>query len=160
MYTQEMKSDLRKREHRPDRIIGLCQTRTIRSLLEKLDRRHASPSMTVGQTIRTTPFAEEGEPVVFPFLIMEAKSEKSASSFRDIDMQTAFAIRELVLLQEELERATSELGHPEWEAAPLVWYFSYRGEQWRLHGAFPRPNGDMGAVVRCSFPFSYPLSIA
>ncbi|SPO05363.1 uncharacterized protein DNG_08050 [Cephalotrichum gorgonifer] len=77
---------------------------------------------------------------------MEAKSDKSTSSFNDIDMQTAFAIRELVLLQEELRRSASALGHIEWEAAPLVWYFSYRGEQWRLHGAFPNPHKGTGAV--------------
>lgn len=152
MYTEEMKRDLRRREHRPDRIIGLCQTRTIESLLEKPDRRHASPPKTVRETTRTTPFHEDGEPVVFPFLVMEAKSEKSGCSFSEIDMQTAFAIRELVLLQVELERAASGVGHAEWDAAPLVWYISYRGEQWRLHAAFPRPNGDTGAVVRSPFP--------
>ena len=69
-------------------------------------------------------------------------------------MQIAFAIRELVLLQEELERSASALGYAKWEAAPLVWYFSYRSEQWRLHMAFPRPHGDTGAVVNCAFsPF-------
>ncbi|MBE3041282.1 hypothetical protein IMZ48_01585 [Candidatus Bathyarchaeota archaeon] len=151
-YTKEMQRDLRRREHRPDRIMGLYQTGTIERLLEKPDQRHAFPSKTVGQTIRTTPFRKGGEKVVFPFLVIEAKSEKSQSSFSGIDMQTAFAIRELVVLQEELERAASGLGHAKWDAAPLVWYISYRGEQWRLHAAFPRPQGDTGAVVRCSSP--------
>lgn len=149
-----MKNDLGRREHKPDRIIGLCQTPTVESLLGKLDR-HALLPKTVGQTIRTTPFKKAGEPVIFPFLIMEAKSDKSAGSFGDIDMQTAFAIRELVLLQEELKCTALGLGHTEWEAAPLVWYFSYRGEQWRLHGAFPRPHRDETAVVRFHFLRSF-----
>lgn len=151
-YTKEMKRDLRRREQRPDRIIGLYQTRTIERLLEKPDRRHAFSPKTVGQTIRTTPFRKDRKNVVFPFLVIEAKSETSQSSFSDIDMQTAFVIRELVALQEQLERAASGLGHAKWDAAPLVWYISYRGEQWRLHAAFPRPQGDVGAVVRCSSP--------
>lgn len=154
IYTEEMKRDLKRREHRPDRIIGLCQTPTVESLLEKPDRRHPR---TVEQTIRTSPFKEAGEPVMFPFLVMEAKSDKSTYSFGDIDMQTAFAIRELVILQEELEDAASRLGNADWEAVPLVWYFSYRGEQWRLHGAFPRPHGDPGAVVCSSLPPFFPV---
>lgn len=151
-YTKEMQEDLGRREHRPDRIFGLFQSRTIKSLLRKPDQRHAVPSKTVRQAVRTTPFRKDGQPIVFPFLVMEAKSEKSARSFSDIDMQTAFAIRELVLLQEGLESAASGVGHPGWDAAPLVWYFSYRGEQWRLHAAFPSPHGGAGAVVRYSVP--------
>lgn len=147
MYTDEMQEDLRRREHRPDRIFGLFQSRTIKSLLGKPDRRYDNASRTVRRAIDTTPFNEDGRPIVFPFLVIEAKSEKSADSFSDIDMQTAFVIRQLVLLQGGLERAASELGHAEWDAAPLVWYFSYRGEQWRVHAAFPRPTGDAGAVV-------------
>lgn len=150
-YTEEMKRDLRRRRNRPDRIIGLSKSRTIERLLWKPDQRQASPYTTVEASIRTTPFKQDGKPVLFPFLIIEAKSEKSGTAFTDIDMQTAFAMRELVLLQEELRRNASGRGYDSWEAGPLVWYFSYRGEQWRLHGAYPRPNGATGAVV-CCFP--------
>jgi hypothetical protein len=152
-YSKGIRMDLGRREHRPDRIFGLCQTRTIEMLLGKLARGQPQPLATVAQTVRVTPFRDAAEPIIFPFLIMEAKSEKSSSSFTNIDMQTAFAIRELVLLQEGLERASSKLGHPDWDAGPLVWYFSYRGEQWRLHGAFSGHGADAGTVV-CDVPVS------
>jgi hypothetical protein len=53
---------------------------------------------SVGETIRTSPFKEGVEPLLFPFLVLEAKSEKSSNGFEDIQTQTAFPILALLKL--------------------------------------------------------------
>ena len=66
--------------------------------------------------------------VLLPFMIVEAKREKSAPGFRAIQYQTAFAVRRLL-------KAQNEFLNNEGSGEPcLVWFFANQGEQWRLHG--------------------------
>ncbi|KAJ4263346.1 hypothetical protein NW762_006164 [Fusarium torreyae] len=65
---------------------------------------------------------------------MEAKSEKGSDAFTDTQVQTAFAIRELLLIQRGLARAANE--NTGWDAGPLVWFLSNKGEQWRVSVAY------------------------
>jgi hypothetical protein len=122
VYDTVLQSQLPKREEKPDRVYGLRRTKRLERLLVSADG------------LRATPFRPDGEPILFPFLILEAKSEKSADSFTDIEVQTAFAIRELLRLQDGLRQATDE--EEDWEAGPLVWFLSYKGEQWRVSAAY------------------------
>ncbi|KAF5558568.1 hypothetical protein FMEXI_333 [Fusarium mexicanum] len=122
IYSRELRAELRKREHRPDRVYGLRVTERFSRLLD------------YARDIRTTPFRPDGEPLAFPFLVIEAKSEKGSDSFTDAEAQTSFAIRELLSIQQELAHAANE--DQQWYGGPLVWFLSYRGEQWRVFAAY------------------------
>jgi hypothetical protein len=131
------RSQLPKQE--PDRVYGLQLTKNFDQLLSKpaSGSLGANGGTTVGEIVRCSPFKEETEPLLFPFLILEAKSESSSNGFGDIQIQTAFPIFALLKLQEDLQaQATaSELG-----ANPLVWFFANRGDVWRVYGCFVSNN--------------------
>ncbi|KAF5975641.1 hypothetical protein FBULB1_7279 [Fusarium bulbicola] len=112
---------LPKREVRPDRVYGLQTTKRFGRLL----------GLTPG--VRSNPFKPDGEALIFPFLVIEAKSEKAGSSNSDIQLQTGFAIRELLMIQDELGEAAED---GNWHGGPLVWFVSYRGEDWRVSAAY------------------------
>ena len=59
-------------------------------------------SVTIRDLIRCSPFKAESDPLLFPFLVLEAKSESSQAGFDDIQTQTAFPIWSLLKLQEGL----------------------------------------------------------
>jgi hypothetical protein len=118
-----------------------------RLILWSEDKRPSSGGRTIGECIRTSPLnADGGEPVIFPFLVIEAKSEKGRDSFSDIEVQTAFSIRTLLKLQQDLRDAAGY--DNESEASPLVWFFSYKGEQWRVSAAFVRNGRRIRSYVR------------
>src|SRR6266536_2230975 len=93
----------------PDRVYGLRVTKRLeRLLLWTEDKRASSGGKTIGESIRTSPFRPNGEPIIFPFLALEAKSEKGRDGFSDVEMQTAFTIHALLKLQEDLRKAAGE----------------------------------------------------
>ena len=77
-----------------------------------------------------SPFGDKCEPLLFLFLILEAKTNES-SSFQLIETQTAFPIRALLQLQHEL-RSHAEILLP----FPLVWFLASRGSEWRIYACF------------------------
>jgi hypothetical protein len=84
--------------------------------------------------LKISPFRKDGDPLLFPFLVLEAKSEKGADSFGLIEMQTAFCIRTLLKLQADLHVAVGE--QTSCLGGPLVWFFASKGEEWRLSAAY------------------------
>ncbi|KAH7067282.1 hypothetical protein BKA63DRAFT_521878 [Paraphoma chrysanthemicola] len=68
-----------------------------------------------------------GREIMLPFLVVEAKQEQDAPGFRAIQSQTAFVVRRLLMAQKDLLHDVP-FGEP-----CLIWFFAYRGEQWRLH---------------------------
>jgi len=77
---------------------------------------------------KSSPF--KGGHTLFPFLLVEAKSEKSASGFGQIENQTALSIRTCLKLQIDLETESSQV------LDPVVWFFGFMGDVWRLYMAF------------------------
>jgi hypothetical protein len=67
--------------------------------------------------------------LIYPFLVIEAKRENISPGFRSIETQTAFPIRRFLKVQDSLRKA-SRIG-----LDPLVWFFAYQGEVWRLYAA-------------------------
>ncbi|KAF4422197.1 hypothetical protein F53441_14301 [Fusarium austroafricanum] len=128
IYSPELLEEMPKREEKPDRVYGLQATTRFSRLLASVPN------------IRSNPFKPDGEPIVFPFLVIEAKSEKSGHSFTDTQVQTAFAIRELLIIQQQLAKAAEEDEH--WDAGPFVWFLSYRGEHWRVSAAYTQHQGQ------------------
>lgn len=140
VYPPELQSELSKREERPDRVYGLRLTKRLERILCSADKRPSAPGQSIGDSIRSHPFRDDAEPVHFPFLLLEAKSEKGSDSLSDAADQTAFSIRELLVLQENLRVAAGE--GPDWDAGPLVWFLSYKGEEWKVCIAYIDTEND------------------
>lgn len=124
IYPSDVEKVLGKRE-RPDRVYGLQITALFERLISRL------PQPPLSQRLTLSPFKEEGQRLIYPFLILEAKSAKGNDHFGDIELQTAFAIREMLRIQSELASA-AQMG-PDWISGPLVWFLSYKGSMWRVH---------------------------
>jgi hypothetical protein len=131
----------------PDRVYGLGLTEQLGRILFCPDKRHSGSDSErcIADTIRSHPFKGDSEPARFPFLVLEAKSEKSSDALSDAANQTAFSIREMLLVQEGLREAAEE--GPEWEAGPLVWFLSFKGEDWKASIAYIEIEGNRKHVV-------------
>lgn len=113
-----------KKRTRPDRLIGLGLTPTLRHFLPRLRSQYS-------------PFAISG--MAYPFIVIEAKqAEASGASFGSILRQTAFVVRTCLRLQQNLIAETGRAGI---EHQCLVWSFANIGEEWRLYAAVPRGRG-------------------
>lgn len=130
IYDDLVKSHLPKQA--PDRVFGLQNTPSFRTLLDSSARPEirTAPDDTVSDLITSTPFKTEGDPLLFPFLVLEAKSESSSRGSEAILTQSFFPIRALLKLQNDL-RSYSPKGEIKWE--PLVWFLASRGDNWKLY---------------------------
>ena len=70
---------------------------------------------------------KEAEHILFPFLILEAKSEYQSPGFAAIEKQTAFPIKKLVDAQKALRK--SHMGASD---NSLVWFLAFSGDEWSL----------------------------
>lgn len=131
-----------KKYEAPDRVYGLKQTDNFKILLDSTDSRSlmTSTRRTLRETIEYSPFGPEGEPLLYPFLIMEAKPSNSAGR-AEVDMQTAFCIKRLLKLQYDLRAATGD--DTQWSTGPLVWFLNWRGESWDISAGFPETQPDI-----------------
>ncbi|KAI9696320.1 MAG: hypothetical protein M1820_008162 [Bogoriella megaspora] len=113
---------------RPDLVVGLSMTASFRDCLGPLATEKYSP-FTDGYTC-------------FPFLVVEAKSEKGGPGFEAIERQSALTIRSCLKLQVDLEKDSgNELLHP------LVWFIGFQGDDWRLYCAVPK--ADETRIIDC-----------
>lgn len=105
-----LRSQLPKQE--PDRVYGLQATNNFEKLLSTPmpGTLSSDADTTLGELVRSSPFKDGIEPLLFPFLILEAKSGKSSSGFREIQMQTAFPIFALLKLQQDLVAQVQDAG--------------------------------------------------
>lgn len=153
--SQDVKS-LTKR--RPDRVYGIRETRNFKEALGKvLDDTNKSSiaavlhtidpdteEMLIRDFIQATPYNRCGEPLLFPFLMMEAKSEEGGG-FSKSAIQTSLPIWSLLKGQERL----SELGtHFDELGGPLVWYIAYLGEKWSISGCCTTVERGLPVYVR------------
>ena len=99
---------------RPDSITGLRLTDSFKENLK------SHPS-------NLEPRPVNGASLLYPFMLTEAKREDNAPGFRAIEAQTAFPLYRLLKVQEGLRNACKT------EFEPLVWFFCYQGEEWRLY---------------------------
>lgn len=87
LHDAPLQSELPKKGH-PDRVYGLRATKNFERLLKELSIRmepHSTGDRGL-QDLKTSPFRQDGDPLLFPFLVLEAKSEKGADSFGLIEM--------------------------------------------------------------------------
>ena len=119
----------RRRKHydrRPDRIYGLRN-------IPKDSRQLNSDANVIGK-VKSSPFQESLNHIHFPFLLVEAKSEKSSDKLGNIYKQSEGSIRRMLKLQADLiSRVRLERDKRPILTGPLVWFFSFKGTQWGLH---------------------------
>jgi hypothetical protein len=78
---------------------------------------------TLWETANSTVLNHKGNALLFPFLVIEAKSRNGAS-FDACNTQTALPIMKRLRIQEDLQAKSQiklEYG------GPLLWYVAYRG---------------------------------
>ena len=114
---------------KPDRIFGLKKTKAFAKILDADGRDDEAP--------RCSPFKDCNDPLLFPFLIIEAKPEKKSVGFEETQTQTALPIWGLLKLQESIRADVSRESH---SASPLVWFFANRGDSWRVYGCYATQN--------------------
>lgn len=120
---------------RPDRIHGLQRTKNFDVLLQSPyahdNPPHQNPRL-VEDVVKTTLNPDNGgSPLLFPFLIAEAKREKGAENFEQMEVQTAFPIKHALQLQYDLLKTTGNT--MDVPGGPLVWFLANRGEDWRVY---------------------------
>ncbi|KEF62473.1 uncharacterized protein A1O9_00446 [Exophiala aquamarina CBS 119918] len=131
-HDPEIASQLPGRQ-KPDRVYGFRATARFKRLLYCT---LSSSGTLIGESVKHSPFPNKNnnEPLLFPFLVLEAKSERGNGSFTQIETQTAFTIRTLLDLQYGLKKASGP--GSQWKAEPLVWFIGYKGEYWRISAAY------------------------
>lgn len=90
---------------------------------------------------------------VFPFLVVasEPRGEESDTSSRKIPSETAAKTMQLLVSQEGLRQDAGET--TEWDAGPLAWGVSHRGNHWSISAFYMEGNDtDECCVVRQSPP--------
>lgn len=129
----------RRIEMRPDRIYGLNTTDTIRKILKQPHISHLGEVSELDDdlpgrlTLSCNPDSG-GEVSIYPFLVMEAKSLKSGTTFPDIETQTAVPIRNHLYLQLKLQ--DDKFNNMPTPGGPLTWFLAYVGETWRVYGCY------------------------
>jgi hypothetical protein len=127
----------------PDRIFGLKVTKNIEEVITEIAASE--------QGWECTPFGSAANPPIFPFLLLEAKSDSSRNGFHDIQTQTAFPIRRILNLQRELQsKMQNAAGGPQ----PLVWFLGNRGSEWKVYGCYTNTTTKGGPQYVSSTFFS------
>jgi hypothetical protein len=153
IHPKEIQDELPKKSESPDRVYGLQMTKRLERLLLWSENKYPhSGGKKIGESIRASPFHHDGEPIVFPFLVLEAKSEKAKDSFSNIEVQTAFSIRTLLELQQNLRDAAYTKEYPDLHLCPLIWFLSYKGESWRVSAGYTELKNGVQTYVRIPFP--------
>ncbi|KAL4864782.1 hypothetical protein BDV12DRAFT_7645 [Aspergillus spectabilis] len=131
------KNDQRSEE--PDRVYGLRETESFQKVLDSTDRRTSNDARPrkLRESVEMCPFNDEGDQLLFPFLILEAKSGK-LGDMAAVEMQTCFSIQRLLKLQYDLQRAGNN--NPG-KLDPLVWFLVCMGERWSVSGCFVNDTG-------------------
>jgi hypothetical protein len=139
VYEDLIKSELSKQG--PDRVFGLQNTRNFDTLLSSPVRPDlaGTPEDTIADILKTTPFKTQADPLLFPFLVLEAKSETSSRGFDAIQVQSSFPIRALLKMQDDLR---SHVSDGERAFDPLVWFLASRGDAWKVYGSYVTKGGN------------------
>ena len=142
----------------PDRIHGLQSTTSLERLLQQhydaQSQHDSEPSRRVVDLLQISGNPDGGgKRLLFPFLVMEAKSGKGGSDFDEIEIQTAHPIMNLLMLQHELQQIESnKMAVP---GGPLAWFLANVGEKWRVYGCYVTSSGNASRPFWVSLLLSF-----
>ncbi len=89
----------------PDRIHGLQKTSMFEKLLQELychEESENSRPRRIEEILQTSINPDGGDPLLFPFLLLEARGEKGPENFEHMEIQTSFPIKHALKLQYDL----------------------------------------------------------
>lgn len=154
IYDRSLQEQLPKKA--PDRVVGLNATANFREILSRpvASAHTQAPRATIEDLVRISPFRSDADPLLFPFLLLEAKSEISTSSFDDIRIQSALPIQILLKLQAGLQ---SHQPAPDPFFNPLVWFLAFRGDYWRVYGCYLTSGAPVQYVGELPISFDFLL---
>lgn len=144
---------------KPDHVWGLSQTSLFTSALEAHCVRGITDSNNtkrVEEVISSNPYPTSDKPLLFPFLVAEAKQEKTLDTVSDIEKKSAFAIRTSLKKQKQLfELVKEHLPASSREPIlPLVWFIAWKGDEWHLYFGYTEdipgatePNNFKSVIV-------------
>ena len=119
---------------KPDRLIGFKQTKVFQNLLDQpLNHQSERRLPRLRDVVHRSASQSRLNSCLFPFLILEAKSDSSSASFSDIQIQTSFPIRSLLNLQRDL---ASRCHQSDETPEPLIWFLAYKGSDWKVYGCY------------------------
>jgi hypothetical protein len=81
---------------------------------------------------------------LFPFLLVEAKSEKGGNGFAAILRQSFLPLRTCLKLQMGIAKEKGDLALP-----PLVWFIGFQGPDWRLYATIPDGENTVSSMQSC-----------
>lgn len=103
MDISEIDPDKRVEKRRPDRIIGFQETHSFSRRLDEYDHvdgqsESAAGNVTLWETVKSNVLNHKGNSLLFPFLIIEARSRHGAP-FDSCNLQTAIPILTMLKMQ-------------------------------------------------------------
>jgi hypothetical protein len=99
------------------------------------------PSQQIADVLQTSCNPDRGgRNLLFPFLVMEAKSGMGGSHFDGTENQTLLPIRNALMLQYELQSV--EFNRMKVPGGPIAWFLANIGEQWRVYGCYTTPRAE------------------
>ena len=138
-------------------IFGLRQTRNIENLLYDSSKYGVEdPAEAQSRQVHELlpqPLSQTGDPLLFPFLVLESKSGVSGTDWHSIHLQTAFTLRTLIQAQRKLRITGPDMARR--PLTPLVWFLCNKGEDWKLSIAFteePSSENPRGETFNCVRP--------
>lgn len=136
------------KQEKPDAVYGLRPTRNLENLLNDNLKPHpwgTNRDAHIEEILQPSPFDETGEPLYFPFLLLEAKSGKSDCDWESIRLQSAFPIWTFLQTQQRLKMAAG--ASSKWVSGPLVWFLMNRGEDWSVSVACLSDEGTTSGLT-------------
>jgi FPC/CPF motif-containing protein YcgG len=94
----------------------------------------------------TSVVTKDGTDLAFPFLVLEAKSDKYTDRFEAIERQTSFPIRTMVKIRKDRKSVSTV------PMDPLVWYVANRGDEWRVYACVPERSRIVSFPTFCPTP--------
>jgi hypothetical protein len=143
-YSTAEQAKLGRKWEVPDKIVGLRVRGTLKEYFQSVNRKAASPTQTLEDSLAATLFPHAKISAIFPFIVGESKSETSSGSFSRIDSQIALVVEKSLRIQEELRQMTES--ESVWVAGPLVWCLSHCGPLWRVSAGYMKKENNSKIV--------------
>jgi len=132
------------RRKRPDRVLGLQGTEIFRKYLGRIYAHDKSTKLVEDVIDIKLPNQRPGAPLLFPFLILEAKAEAN-KGVTSAEIQTLFPIRNALELQYKLMKTPGN--RYDTLGGPLLWFLFNAATYWRVYGAIVREENNVPHYV-------------
>lgn len=131
-YSDDLARRTKQNYRRADRIYGLQLGTAFERVQEGVDEEHPIRALLHEQPVR----ADSGMKLLFPYLLIEAKSDDAGYGWDQILFECAVATYICLEAQQRVRSTASNAGVSGWKSGPLLWLFTNRGADWRMYAAY------------------------